>query len=137
VTIVDTPLWSLAFRRPPSRLNPRELFLKDKLGELIREGTAVLMGPVRQEVLSGIRDDEKFHVLREVLRALPDPALGIEDYEEAARAFNTCQRNGIAGSDTDFLICALAVRRGWEVLTTDGDFQLYAKRLAFRLAALP
>jgi predicted nucleic acid-binding protein len=37
--------------------------------------------------------------------------------------FNTCRRNGIQGSNTDFLICAVAHRRSYSILTTDNDFQ--------------
>ena len=46
----------------------------------------------------------------------------IEDYELAAEYFHLCRRNGIQGSNTDFLICAIASHRKYEILTTDKDF---------------
>ncbi|MGK7876312.1 MAG: hypothetical protein AB4426_24355 [Xenococcaceae cyanobacterium] len=60
-------------------------------------------------------------------RRPPDfsPAVTPEDYELAAESFNTCRSNGIQGSNTDFLICAVAHRRSYSILTTDKDFQSF------------
>jgi predicted nucleic acid-binding protein len=89
---------------------------------LITNGRVVLLGAIRQEVLSGIRDREQFIRLRDKLRAFPEVEITIEDYELAAEFFNTCRRNGVQGSNTDFLICAVTHRRGYSILTTDKDF---------------
>ena len=43
--------------------------------------------------------------------------------ELAAEFFNTCRSNGIQGSNTDFLLCAAATRRGYSIFTTDPDFE--------------
>lgn len=131
--LVDTPIWSLFFRRRPAQLNAREQAIQDELAELIREGRAEMIGPVRQEVLSGIRDETQYRILRERLRAFVDPHIELEDYEEAARGNNLCRAKGIAGSATDFLICAVAIRRNWQVFTTDADFRSYARVLSVRL----
>jgi hypothetical protein len=40
---------------------------------------------------------------------------------------------GIQSSNTDFLICAAAVRRGCAIFTTDGDFEQFATVLPMRL----
>jgi predicted nucleic acid-binding protein len=40
-----------------------------------------------------------------------------------------------SGITVDFLICAAAHRRDWTILTTDRDFQNYAKVLPLRLHA--
>jgi hypothetical protein len=53
---VDTPVWSLALRRKPKDLHPDERRRVDALTDLVRDGRAVLIGPIRQEVLSGIRE---------------------------------------------------------------------------------
>jgi hypothetical protein len=127
--IIDTSVWSLALRRA-KRVNdgaPAEL------AELIREGRAVMLGPVRQELLSGIKEKAQFELLREHLRAFPDLDLGTVDYEAAATAFNRCRERGIQGSNTDFLICAAALRRDLSIFTTDGDFQHYARVLRLKL----
>jgi predicted nucleic acid-binding protein len=47
LVLVDTPIWSLALRRRDSDLNPREHRLTDALRELIQDGRAQLVGPVR------------------------------------------------------------------------------------------
>jgi predicted nucleic acid-binding protein len=131
--LVDTPVWSLALRRKAADLGARERRLTEALAELIREGRAQIVGAVRQELLSGIRDAEKFEQLRLHLRAFDEPAVGADDYEEAARMHNRCRSRGIAGSAVDLLICAVAERRQWQVFTTDRDFERYRKVLAVRL----
>ena len=117
--VVDTCVWSLALRR---NIATEEVAIVKILRELITDGRVVLLGAIRQEVLSGIRDREQFIRLRDKLRAFPEVEITMEDYELAAEFFNTCRRNGVQGSNTDFLICAVAHRRGYCILTTDKDF---------------
>ncbi|HSZ81235.1 MAG TPA: PIN domain-containing protein [Polyangia bacterium] len=129
--VVDTSVWSLALRRRrvSAAAEAREL------AELVREGRAVVIGPVRQELLSGISDTRQFEAVREALRAFPDLSLVAEDYETAATFFNQCRANGIQGSNTDFLIVAAAARHKLGVLTTDADFVRFARWLPLALHA--
>jgi predicted nucleic acid-binding protein len=131
--LVDTPVWSLALRRKPEALSAREAALTGRLADLIREGRVQLMGAVRQELLSGIREEEQFQKLRRYLRAFDDPTVEMGDYEEAAQMHNRCRSRGVAGSAIDFLICSVAVRREWAIFTTDQDFERYAKVLGLKL----
>ncbi len=131
--LVDTPVWSLALRRKSADLNPREVFVTQALAELIRDGRAQLTGAVRQELLSGIREEAHFRKLRDYLRAFDDPQLDPADYEAAAQMHNRCRSHGIAGSAIDFLICAIADRRHWQIFTTDRDFEQYGKVLGLNL----
>jgi predicted nucleic acid-binding protein len=131
--LVDTPVWSLALRRKSADLNARERALSGALAELIREGRVSMMGAIRQELLSGIREEERFQRLRNYLRAFEEPGIEILDYEEAARMHNLCRGRGIAGSAVDFLICAVAQRRGWHIFTTDRDFERYGRVLGLKL----
>ena len=133
--LVDTPVWSLALRRKSADLNAREQVLTRALAELIREGRAQMMGAIRQELLSGIREEERFHKLRNYLRAFDEPGIEIFDYEEAARMHNVCRGRGIAGSAIDFLICAVAQRRDWHIFTTDRDFDRYGRVMKLKLYA--
>jgi predicted nucleic acid-binding protein len=133
MVLVDTPVWSMALRRKPEHLSGAQLELVDVLRELIREGRAQVVGPIRQELLSGIRDEAQFKRIRNYLRSFGEPSLEAEDYEDAARVSNQCRSSGIAGSPVDFLICAAAHRRGWSILTTDQDFRNYASVLPLRL----
>lgn len=92
-----------------------------------------MLGPVRQELLSGMKVKAQFEMLREHLQSFPDLELETADYEDAAAAFNRCRERGIQGSNTDFLICAAASRRDLSVYTTDGDFKHYARALKLEL----
>lgn len=103
------------------------------LTSLVEDGRAVIIGPIRQELLSGIKERVQFERLREHLRAFPDLLLTTEDHEEAAAFFNQCRDRGIQGSNTDFLICAVAVRNGFSILTTDDDFRHFAEILPISL----
>jgi len=133
LVLVDTPVWSLALRRKAEHLNAHEQGLTSALRGLIEDGRAQLMGAVRQELLSGVRDESSFRKLRDQLRAFVDVRLDQADYEEAARLNNQCRARGIAGSAIDFLICAAAIRRNWLVFTADCDFPGYAAVLPLKL----
>lgn len=118
--IVDTSVWSLALRR-----NAPDSAIVDRLRDLIAADEVNLFGAIRQEILSGLRTPEQFSRLRDYLRAFPDLALTHEDYETAAEFFNLCRWNGLQGSNTDFLICAVAYRRNSFIFTTDQDFRAF------------
>jgi hypothetical protein len=55
----------------------------------------MLLGIVRQELLSGIRHAEQFNRLRDLLRAFPNSQFEIQDFETAALFSNTCMSEGI------------------------------------------
>ncbi len=129
-TIVDTVIWSLALRRDASNQNPQIL---ETLQSLIRTQQVVILGAIRQEVLSGIRHQAQFDRLRNALRAYPDTVLSVDDYELASEFFNTCRSRGIQGSNTDFLICAVAHRRKYQIFTTDRDFENFQPHIPITL----
>ncbi|MEC4990574.1 MAG: PIN domain-containing protein [Oscillatoria sp. PMC 1068.18] len=118
--IVDTCVWSLVLGRNTQN---EKVLIVNWLRDFITNGQVVLLGVIRQEVLSGIRYKEQFTRLRDYLRAFPDLEITTEEYELAAEFFNTCRRNGVQGSNTDFLICAVAHYRGYSIFTTDQDFE--------------
>ena len=68
-----------------------------------------------------------------VLRAFPDLEISRDDYEQAAAFHNVCRAKGIQGSNTDFLICAIASRNGFSIFTTDEDFTHFARLLPIAL----
>ncbi len=123
--LVDTCVWSLALRRPAVRLDVAERRTVDILRELVADNRAGLIGPIRQEILSGIRDVRTFDQLRDHLRAFEEPPIEVEEYEEAARCANQCRAAGIAGSSVDFLICSVAMKREMVIFTTDRDFSRF------------
>ncbi|MBW2178634.1 MAG: PIN domain-containing protein [Deltaproteobacteria bacterium] len=127
--IVDTCIWSLAFRRTSISPLPEVIALT----ELIQDGRVQMLGPIRQEILSGIKSKAQFLSLRSMLQAFPDLRLLAEDYETAAEYFNLCRMKGIQGSNTDFLICTVALRCNMPIFTNDKDFNSYQKVLKLNL----
>lgn len=127
--LVDTPIWSLALRRRKRQLRQTDRRIVFNLEELIRTGRAEIIGPVRQEIFSGVRSEAQFESLRQHLQHFSDVLLSQEDYEEAARCNNVCRQRGVQGTATGFLLCAVAIRRGWSVFTTDDDFHHYVNCL--------
>ncbi len=121
MVLVDTPVWSLALRRQREDLSAEEQSATNALADLIRDGRAQIAGPIRQELLSGMPQAERFRKLRDYLRAFEEPPLESQDFEEAAAMSNHCRSRGIAGSPIDFLICAVAHRRTWQIFTLDRD----------------
>jgi len=134
--LVDTPVWSLVLRRQESaRLTPGEARSRQELTELISEKRVQIMGPIRQEVLSGIRHHGQYERIRIRLRQFEDEPLTTEDFELAATYANTCRSKGIVGSPVDYLICAVAVSRTWSVFTVDRDFERFDRILRVQLHA--
>ena len=116
--IVDTSIWSLALRRSKDIENK----YVEELEELIKEFRAQLVGPVRQELLSGIKSEKQYKTLKKHLRAFKDLNIEPVDYELAAQYFNTARQKGIQGSNTDFLLCAISTRHRMPIFTADNDF---------------
>jgi predicted nucleic acid-binding protein len=126
--IVDTCIWSLALRRNTLREDKYVQELKD----LIQEARVQMIGPVRQELLSGIKSEKQFGLLCDHLAAFPDLKIETEDYELAAEYYNIARKNGVQGSNTDFLICAISKRRDMPIFTADKDFVYFKTFLSIR-----
>ncbi len=123
--LVDTSIWSLALRRR-KQVQPPEA---EELGRLIAAHVVEIIGPIRQELLSGVRDKAQFERLEAHLEAFVDLPLSHKDYVTAAQFYNLCRAKGIQGSNTDFLICAVAVQHDCSIFTTDRDFPHFASCL--------
>ena len=136
MAIIDTTIWSLYLRRNLKNLSVEERRLRFELIELIKVGQAVMIGPVRQEILTGIKNEEKFERLRAYLTNFEDAPLTTHDYENAARFSNLLMPHGVVGTDVDLLICAAAYRLGARIFTTDPDFVRYAEHLLIKLYRL-
>ena len=121
--LVDTCIWSYALRRDNADKN-KHVF---ELQELISEVRVQLIGPIRQEILSGIKSKKQFQTLKKHLQAFPDLTIETIDFELAAEFYNTARKNGIQGSNTDFLICALSARHEMPIFTTDNDFSYFCE----------
>ena len=126
--LVDTCIWSQVLRHK----NPKRE-LEVKLKDLIQDGRVCIIGPIRQELLSGITNSKQFNTLKKRLSAFPDIPLRTEHFEKAAEFSNLCRQRGVKGSTIDFLICAVAYLNRLVIYTTDKDFESYKKYLPIKL----
>jgi predicted nucleic acid-binding protein len=132
--LIDTSVWSQALRRQSSEsLSTAQERVVNVLKELIHDSRIAMLGPVRQELLSGVKTQKQFEALQQILSVFSDETLLKEDYEQAAKNLNQCRQGGVQGSNTDFLICAVSMSRGWPIYSLDKDFLQYQKHLALKL----
>ncbi len=119
--LVDTSVWSLALRRKNTAgLSLDEQKLKTKLVQAIQDGRVAMLGLLRQEILSGIKEKVQFDKVKAALDPYLDEPINTADHEYAARIYNECRNQGVEAGTVDIVICAVAVRRGWEILSGDG-----------------
>jgi hypothetical protein len=131
--LVDTCVWTQFLRRNRPKTDP----LAAEMVRLIRADAVQMLGPIRQELLSGAQPQERFTQLKAYLRFYPNLPLDEEDDENAAQCYNLCRQQGIQGTGTDLLLCAVAVRHGLRIFTTDSDFDRYARHVPIRLHSFP
>ncbi len=130
--LVDSCIWSYALRSKHQGFSA----YVEQLNDLISEQRILIIGAIKQELLSGYSDVNKFEVLNEHLSYFENEVVTDADYIEAARFSNRCRQKGIQGSHIDFLICAVAVRLNAEIFTTDKDFDFYKQHLPIKLYKL-
>jgi predicted nucleic acid-binding protein len=122
-TLVDTSIWSLALRKKDKTKEDEDLI--SYFSDIIRDLRLVIIGPIRQEILSGISDLNRYKELRDKISIFEDYQIQTKEYELAAQYYNECRRNGIQGSHIDYLICAVAVSNQMKIFTLDKDFDNY------------
>ncbi len=131
--LVDTPVWSLAYRRATRPASPHHQETIDGLRELLTEGRCVLLGLVRQEVLQGIPSRGQFDLVRRDLDEFPDEQVLSTDHVKAAQLYSRCRARGVQPSTIDMVLCAVSDRLKAPVFTLDDDFALYARAVGTRL----
>ena len=122
--LVDTSVWSLAFRRdhPPDLPEVSALARALEGGELV-----VTTGLILQEILQGFRGPSARDRILARFGTLPLLSPDLEDHIEAAALRNLCRRRGVQAGTIDALIARLCIRHGLTLLTTDGDFHRMAE----------
>ena len=132
--LVDTSVWSLAFRRdaasPASEV--RELVRAIEAGEAL-----LTTGLVLQELLQGFSGPRARERILDRFSALPLLVPDRADHIDAAELRNRCRRGGIQIGTIDALLAQLCVRHDLTMLTTDGDFRHIAKHCALKLWNVP
>jgi predicted nucleic acid-binding protein len=129
--LVDTTIWSKAYRR--KKISDENQAIVKELYDILDMEEEILIGPVRQELLSGISNKNVFADLMIKLNGFNNYEVQLTDHDLAAEYYNICLSNGIQGSQTDFLICAIAHRFNLEIFTEDNDFNNYKKYLPIKL----
>lgn len=127
--IVDTDVWSEALRKQQGEPSASVR----KLEKLLLDGRVQMIGLIRMEILSGIRQPSRFVRYAKQLAVLEDGELTTDVFVMAAKFLNLCRKNGVQGSLTDFVICACAVTWKQPILTKDKDYQLYQKYVPIEL----
>jgi predicted nucleic acid-binding protein len=128
--LVDSCIWSYALRR--KKPIPE---IEQALKEIIADGRLAIIGPIRQEIFSGISSVGQFEALHRHLSAFEDVPLHSVHFVKAAEFCNTCIKRGVQGSHTDFLICSVAFLENMEIFTLDSDFKNYKKHLPLEMFA--
>lgn len=117
--LVDTSVWSLAFRRDQDSSAPEVLALRQALegGDAI-----VTTGLILQELLQGFAGARARREIIERFAALPLLPPNRQDHIDAAELRNRCRRAGVQVGTIDAILAQLCIRHRLTLLTTDNDF---------------
>jgi predicted nucleic acid-binding protein len=128
--LVDTSVWSLAFRRDGSTHEPEVLVLSEALA-----GAAAVFttGLVLQELLQGFGGPRSAQAIIQRFQALPFISPDRQDHIAAAELRNVCRRAGVQIGTIDALLIQLCGRHDLTLLSTDQDFVHAARHVPVKL----
>lgn len=128
--LVDTSVWSLAFRRDSPPDVPEVAQLATALA-----GTedVVATGLIQLELLQGFISARVQQALEERFTAMTLVEPRRHDYVAAARLGRRCREAGVHLGTVDSLIAQVAIAHDLTLLTTDRDFTHAAKHIPLRL----
>ena len=117
--LVDTSVWSLAFRRDEPSDSPQVRALRRAL-----EGDEIIVttGLVLQELLQGFAGPRARKDIIDRFAALPLLAPDRRDHIDASELRNRCRRAGVQLGTIDALLAQLCIRHKLTLLTADNDF---------------
>lgn len=124
--LVDTSVWSLAYRRDC----PPEIPQVDVLREALVQGRQVaITGMILLELLRGFGPEKAQERILSDMAWVELIAPDRDDYVAAARSATLCRSAGVQLGSVDALIAQIAISRGLTLLTTDRDFEAAARRI--------
>ena len=126
--LVDTSIWLEVL--PPGRGSQP---LRQRIDNLLAEDMVATTGMVRLELLGGVRSQEEWRHLSELLAALHLLPVTEAHWDEAAQMGFQLRRQGISVPFTDLLIGAVAMREGAVVVHRDHHFDLIAAHLPIKV----
>jgi predicted nucleic acid-binding protein len=128
--LVDTSVWSLAFRHDAEPGAPQVAALRSALsgGEAI-----VTTGLILQELLQGFSGPRSGADIVKRFAALPLIVPDRSDHIDAAELRNRCRRSGVQLGTIDALLAQLCLRHELLLLTTDNDFSQAAAHCSLKV----
>lgn len=97
-------------------------------------GDIATCGPVRMELLAGVRSDQELSNLRSLLSRAVHLPTASSDYEDAALLYRRARASGLTvRRQIDCLIAAIAIRHAVDLLHADRDFDSLAACSALRV----
>lgn len=122
--LVDTSVWSLAFRRDDSGHAPpvRALIRAIETGQSIYS-----TGLVLQELLQGFSGPKARSQILDRFSGLPFLVPSRDNHIGAAELRNKCRRAGVQIHTIDALLAQLCIAHDLLMLSTDRDFEEIAK----------
>lgn len=131
--LVDTSVWSLAFRRDGQLDVPEVDALR---AALLGAEQVFTTGLVLQEVLQGFAGPKNREKLVERLSVLAFLQPDKQDHIAAADIRNACRRRGVQIGTIDALLIQLCQRYDLTLLTTDQDFHAASQHVDVRIWTL-
>jgi predicted nucleic acid-binding protein len=129
---LDTSVLSMVFRRVKSGATPHAVV--GVFSDLVRRDEEMRVpGVVYQELLSGVRTDEAFQRLEQVLGGFRIVLADIETHRRAAQVRSFCQSGGISAASFDCLVAAHSLVKDAELFTLDDDFKHMAPLVGLKL----
>ena len=128
--LVDTSVWSLAFRRDTDVVAMEVKTLQHAL-----EGADQVFrtGLVLQELLQGFAGPKARSQLIERFAALAFLQPDREDHIEAAEVRNSCRRHEVQIGTIDALLIQLCLKHDLVLRSSDNDFRSAVMHIKFRL----
>ena len=128
--LVDTSVWSLAYRRDDPKSTREVVALREALAGGDR---VVTTGVIFLELLRGFVPQRAQQTIRQDFGALDVIEPAWTDYKQAAELGNTCRRAGVQLGSIDALIAQLAIAHDLALLTTEQDFVHAARQIPLRV----
>ena len=128
--LVDTSVWSLAFRRDSETTAQEVKALQHALEGADQVFTT---GLVLQELLQGFGGPKARSQLIDRFGALGFLQPDREDHIEAAEVRNSCRRHGVQIGTVDAVLIQLCLKHDLVLLSSDNDFRSAARHIKFRL----
>ena len=120
--IVDSSAWIESFR-PEGRAK-----LKEKVKELLTEGSILLPGIIKAEILRGTKSRKEYKMLDDLLNGLTYLPVEENFWSRLARFSFDLVREGVAVPLVDTYIALLAIENNASLLHRDQHFDLIAQK---------